>query len=1141
MKGFKRKLSWLLILSMILGQASFSSLADSDDDDYDDTEIVLINDLFGGSSGRMGSARTGVAVPEFKDVKWNELASPSVTWEEDSESTAYYANGKAVTIIASGSNTYIVEDANGAFTEVNGSKTSYVYGGATASNAQIRSTDITLQGGRVNTIIGGNKYAGTIDQVKITINSGGAGVVYANASSGAGKTGIGDISGASSYAARQDRTVKHAEISVYGGSVSTLLAGNAGYSYTEDLKIQIAGGKIGATTADEDNRWGVFAGGANGEVKKSTVIVDGGDVSALSIGQRAYVQKAAYELNGGKIGEIYAGSWYPGGERFENYEKGTSRGNFHYGKAEKMDISIGQGVTYNGLYAGFHLLDSEREGALEWLEKGGYGFVTENYYGSSNKPAVTVSVGASPVEEPGVSDWLDGNDMIHNGFDASKEYSVYMTLNLPKVTAENAAIKVADGEVAKGTAGEMYILPGTEVSVMADEAEQDHKFSGWEFAGADLSDEFSGKEKEVIFTMPQGMSDIILKALYAEKGLVLDTETLNLDLYQNSGEMDQADIMIEESDYATPSVADYDNSVISIDEINEDGTVSGWRVTALKTGETTITFTAADSSRILAEVMVTVVDTTPELKVEGGRITAVDGNPVSGGITTGNYPEGADITLSPDTLPDKIFTGWKVTGSSGASVDGENILVMPDSSLTVTAQYRDKVFKLADGTKEEVNLNVDRAETNTDKTPDTYTFSIETDYGTESIKVYSANEKYAAVSINEDGSYTIKAVSAGITTILAALTKDNGNMTMIGITVNIADTAKKTEAGNGKADINADNAQIEQPKTPDGMDAEQAEELENEAEVKTQEAITSLVTNEAAKEGVSGFDRIGEQALLEAGIPAGSSVVIYPKQELKKIETVFEETKTIDPVTKEETVTYTPVVKKVVFDIKPYAASHTGAGTEKPLNNLRGSFRFRIPVPSAVSASARYAKLTHTSDKGGVVSNNQYLAIREENGHKYVDVTTTHFSIFELEFTASKPFDGYSGGGGGGGGSRTTTVTGKWILDATGWWYQYADKTYPANGWAYLTYTTNENRWYHFDANGYMQTGWFTDTNGHRYYLHAVSDGTMGHMYTGWHEIDGKWYYFTVAKTETNPVGSLLVNAVTPDGYQVGADGARVQ
>ena len=89
------------------------------------------------------------------------------------------------------------------------------------------------------------------------------------------------------------------------------------------------------------------------------------------------------------------------------------------------------------------------------------------------------------------------------------------------------------------------------------------------------------------------------------------------------------------------------------------------------------------------------------------------------------------------------------------------------------------------------------------------------------------------MSINEDGSYTIKAVSAGITTILAALTKDNGNMTMIGITVNIADTAKKTEAGNGKADINADNAQIEQPKTPDGMDAEQAEELENEAEVKT--------------------------------------------------------------------------------------------------------------------------------------------------------------------------------------------------------------------------------------------------------------------------------------------------------------------
>ena len=1141
MKGLKRKLSWLLIVSMILGQASFTSLADSDDDDYDDTEFVLINDLFGGGSGKGRSVRAGTSAPEFKDVKWNELASPSVTWEDDGKNTAYYANGKAVTIIASGSNTYIVEDATGAFTEVNGDKLSYVYGGATASNAQIRSTDITLQGGKVNTIIGSNKYAGTIDNVKITINSGSAGVVYANASSGAGKTGIGDISGAASFADRKDRTVKNAEIAVYGGSISTLLAGNAGYSYTDSLKIQIAGGKIGATTAGENDRWGVFAGGANGEVKNSTVIMDGGEVSALSIGQRAYVQKASYELNGGTVGEVYAGTWYPGGESFDNYKSGKSYGNFHYGKAQKMDITIGQGVKYNGLYAGFHLLDSERDGALKWLEKGGYGFVGDAYYSTSDKPVVTISAGASPAEDVSVSTWLEGTDMINHGFDESKGFNQYSTLNLPKVTAEKASMEVADGAVAKGTATEMYILPGTEVSVTANEPVEDHKFSGWEFAGADLSEEFAGTEKEVTFTMPQGMSDITLKALYTEKGLTLDTESLNLDLYQNSEDSDQADIMVEESDYATPSVADYDHSIISIEEIADNGEVSGWRVIALKTGGTTITFTAADSGRILAGVAVTVVDTTPELNVEGGRITAVDGTPVSGENTYGKYPEGADITLSPDALPDKIFTGWNVSGSSSASVNDENILVMPDNSITVTAQYRDKVFKFVDGTKEEVSLNVDRTETNTDQTPDTYTFRIETDYGTESIKVSSANEKYAAVTANEDGSYTVKAVSAGMTTILAALTKDSGTVTMLGITVNVADTTRKTEAGNGKADISADNAEIKAPEVPAGIDSEKAEELAKEAETKIEEAITSLVANDAAKEGVSGFDRVAERVLLEAGIPAGASVVIYPKQELKKIETAFEETRTVDPVTKEEVVTYTPVVKKVVFDIKPYAASNSGSGTEKLVSNLRGSFRFRIPVPSAVSASAKFAKLTHTSDQGGVVSSDQYLSIQEENGHKYVSVTAAHFSIFELEFTDSKPANGHTGGGGGGGGSRTTMVTGKWILDATGWWYQYADNTYPVNGWAYLTYASNENRWYHFDANGYMQTGWFTETDGHRYYLHPISDGTKGHMYTGWHEIDGKWYYFTVTKTESNPVGSLLVNAITPDGYQVGADGARLQ
>lgn len=48
-----------------------------------------------------------------------------------------------------------------------------------------------------------------------------------------------------------------------------------------------------------------------------------------------------------------------------------------------------------------------------------------------------------------------------------------------------------------------------------------------------------------------------------------------------------------------------------------------------------------------------------------------------------------------------------------------------------------------------------------------------------------------------------------------------------------------------------------------------------------------------------------------------------------------------------------------------------------------------------------------------------------------------------------------------------------------------------------------------------------------------------GAMVTGWQLIDGKWYYF-------NPVsdgrkGAMYAGQMTPDGYLVGTDGARIE
>ena len=86
-----------------------------------------------------------------------------------------------------------------------------------------------------------------------------------------------------------------------------------------------------------------------------------------------------------------------------------------------------------------------------------------------------------------------------------------------------------------------------------------------------------------------------------------------------------------------------------------------------------------------------------------------------------------------------------------------------------------------------------------------------------------------------------------------------------------------------------------------------------------------------------------------------------------------------------------------------------------------------------------------------------------------------------------------------------------------------------------------------------MMTGWFKDPSDMRwYYFHERPDGSMGHMYTGWNEIDGSWYFFgRDGRMMTgwrwinrrcyymDPIsGRMYSNTVTPDGFTVDATGA---
>ena len=82
------------------------------------------------------------------------------------------------------------------------------------------------------------------------------------------------------------------------------------------------------------------------------------------------------------------------------------------------------------------------------------------------------------------------------------------------------------------------------------------------------------------------------------------------------------------------------------------------------------------------------------------------------------------------------------------------------------------------------------------------------------------------------------------------------------------------------------------------------------------------------------------------------------------------------------------------------------------------------------------------------------------------------------------------------------SANGTWIKQNGRWWYQHDDGSYTTNGWENI-----DGKWYKFDNNGWMQTGWQTDgkdENGNTKWYYLDSNGAMQ---SGWQKVNGKWYY----------------------------------
>ena len=81
-----------------------------------------------------------------------------------------------------------------------------------------------------------------------------------------------------------------------------------------------------------------------------------------------------------------------------------------------------------------------------------------------------------------------------------------------------------------------------------------------------------------------------------------------------------------------------------------------------------------------------------------------------------------------------------------------------------------------------------------------------------------------------------------------------------------------------------------------------------------------------------------------------------------------------------------------------------------------------------------------------------------------------------------------------------TPLSGQWVSDSVGWWYRYADGSYPAGRAVQIGSSI-----YRFGADGYMRTGWVSEAGS--WFYHDAS----GAQASGWVKDGSSWYYLDPA------------------------------
>lgn len=582
----------------------------------------------------------------------------------------------------------------------------------------------------------------------------------------------------------------------------------------------------------------------------------------------------------------------------------------------------------------------------------------------------------------------------------------------------------------------------------------------------------------------------------------------------------------------------------------------------------TVTATLAASSSVNGTATVEIA--APELKVPA-TLAVSPTQDVSIKPELGNVKEGLEAKYTyTSSAPETI----KV--SAGGMVTADNAEVGAEATITVTAAYNETVFaeeKVAVTVVEKVPGSESLVWAETAQIPvrlvvgGEYSIPFKSTYN-DGFKVVSDNEKIATVAVSEekdpaDGLLYVKVAAVAEGTANITLSHEGAVDLTAQVYVTDPEAEKKVEA-NGKAPI------------VQGIDSEMVDLVANDATVKfvTENPEFAEYATEIEEQYGKLFKEVADNKVMESELAnpvwpedIGDAMKDMLGDELRPGETAVVELVQVfmgyaNHISVENGVVKVGAFEELIYEVKPLVTIlNNGAevdsfyfADETQFDLGENTVKFILPVPESSYTDFRYVEIDHEHD--GVAQN--WPDKKGTEGERYVEVATKNFSEFTLKFSDTKdnsnssnngngwvkPAGGSTGSGSGSGSTTNTNMnntkggkSGQWQQNENGWWFRYTDGTYPTNEWVALEWQ-NVTNWYFFDAEGYLATGWKQD-GATWYYLHPIADGTQGHMYTGWNQINGKWYYFSTVAG--GPLGAMLSNTTTPDGYQVGADGAWIQ